>query len=218
MFCSTLFCGLCLVANVQRKISLNEWEHRGKTSSWPGQSCAACGICCAPCNRRRVALHYSIAGEPCPQSFLMSVCCPICSLCQILHEASIKEGASLGKPCRYCCCECVFSGKALGKRYLNRNMAPSRCGAVAPAPVDADRGAHENGAPEGPRIPRPEHHLEDDIEILDYDERDEDGPAARPAVPKRNANRVWLGRPFTVESTEKRKRMWLHHKESWSLG
>lgn len=209
LFCSTIFCWPCLNANVQKIISRNEWEKMGKTSSWPGQTCAVCAVCCCPCNRRRVALHYSVDGESCPQSWMMAICCPFCSCCQILHEVSYRENSTLGKPCMFCCCECVFSGKALGDRYLNRSLAPSRGGPVAPLPVDMSRSAAVS------KDDSPNQKIRG-LNIGDM-------RAAKLQKTKTQERREWLGRPFTVASAIKQTQVWLHHgsygkpKDTWSL-
>ena len=74
----------------------------------------------------------------------------------------------------------------------------------------------------------PEQYADDDIVVLDYDDRDEEEewgmkqPQRKRVSPPRERPE-WLGRPFTVESTVKQTKVWLHHgshgktKESWSL-
>ena len=74
--------------------------------------------------------------------------------------------------------------------------------------------------------------FDDDMVILDYDDREEEEQwhmksKERPQkLVKEGGMRErpeWLGRPFTVESTVKQTKSWLHHgshgkiKESWSL-
>ena len=104
---SALFCGPCLYYNATGLV-----ENR---SLCIFRQMCLCLPCILACNRRHIVRRYSLS-ESCPQTFCLSMLCPPCSVLQEFNEVALREGRTLGKPCRCCCCccRCVWSAAAAG--------------------------------------------------------------------------------------------------------